>query len=88
MERFVCETYRTGENLEGVGYIFLKVAKYVLNENECRGLHKIILPFFLFNSNALAYAITETFGESVNVKEITRAARYEILQTRGLCRSY
>ena len=27
VERFVCETYRTGENLEGVGYIFLKVAK-------------------------------------------------------------
>ena len=27
VERFVCETYRTGENLEGVGYILLKVAK-------------------------------------------------------------
>ena len=26
-------------------------------------------------SNALAYAITETFGESINVKEINRAAR-------------
>merc|ERR1712038_205987 len=60
VERFVCETYRTGENLEGVGYIFLKVA-----------------------NNALAYAITETFGESVNVKEITRAARYG--RTVGTC---
>ena len=27
VERFVCETYRTGENLDGVGYILLKVAK-------------------------------------------------------------
>ena len=31
----------------------------------------------LLRSNALAYAITETFGESVNVKEINRAARYK-----------
>merc|ERR1712038_2168197 len=60
VERFVCETYRTGENLEGVGYILLKVA-----------------------NNALAYAITETFGESVNVKEINRAARYG--RTVGPC---
>jgi hypothetical protein len=27
VERFVCETYRTGENLEGVGYVLLKIAK-------------------------------------------------------------
>jgi len=60
VERFVCETYRTGENLEGVGYIFLKVA-----------------------NNALAYAITETFGDSINVKEINRAARYG--RTVGTC---
>lgn len=60
VERFVCETYRTGENLEGVGYILLKVA-----------------------NNALAYAITETFGESINVKEINRAARYG--RTVGTC---
>merc|ERR1712038_1780999 len=60
VERFVCETYRTGENLDGVGYILLKVA-----------------------NNALAYAITETFGESINVKEINRAARYG--RTVGTC---
>ena len=29
-----------------------------------------------FRSNALAYAITETFNDSINVKEINRAARY------------
>jgi len=60
VERFVCETYRTGENLEGVGYILLKVA-----------------------NNALAYAITETFNDSINVKEINRAARYG--RTVGTC---
>ena len=32
--------------------------------------------FVFFPSNALAYAITETFGDSINVKEINRAARY------------
>ena len=31
--------------------------------------------FVFFPSNALAYAITETFGDSINVKEINRAAR-------------
>merc|ERR1711902_29256 len=60
VERLVCETYRTGENLDGVGYILLKVA-----------------------NNALAYAITETFDELINVKEINRAARYG--RTVGTC---
>jgi hypothetical protein len=39
--------------------------------------------FHVSFSNALAYTITETFGESVNVKEITRAARYG--RTVGTC---
>ncbi len=27
VERFLCETYRTGENLDGIGYVIMKIAK-------------------------------------------------------------
>jgi hypothetical protein len=60
VERFVCETYRTGENMEGIPYLIMKVT-----------------------NNAVAYSISEMFDRSIDIKEITRAARFG--RTVGTC---
>jgi len=52
VRRFVCETYRTGESMDGVAYLLMKVT-----------------------NNAVAYTISEVFDQSVDINDITTAAR-------------
>merc|ERR1719445_955922 len=53
VRRFVCETYRTGESMDGVAYLLMKVT-----------------------NNAVAYTISEVFDQSVDINDITTAARH------------
>jgi hypothetical protein len=60
VERFVCETYRTGETLNGAPY----------------------LAFSLTNA-AVSFMVADMFDQSVDLKEITKAARHG--RTIGSC---
>merc|ERR1712029_426437 len=60
VERFVCETYRTGETLNGVPY----------------------MAYSLSNA-AVSFMVADMFDQSIDLKEITRAARHG--RTIGSC---
>lgn len=60
VERFVCETYRTGENMQGIPYLFMSLT-----------------------NAAVSFYVAEIFDESIDIQEITRAARYG--RTIGTC---
>lgn len=60
VERFVCETYKTGETLDGVPYFLMTLT-----------------------NAAVSFMVAEMFDKSVNLQEITRAARYG--RTMGTC---
>jgi len=52
VERFVCETYRAGENLNGFPYLVMSLT-----------------------NAAVSFMVADMFDQSVNINEITRAAR-------------
>lgn len=60
VERFICETYKTGETFEGVPYFLMTLT-----------------------NAAVSFMVAEMFDKSVNIQEITRAARYG--RTMGTC---
>merc|ERR1739844_847525 len=60
VERFVCETYRTGETLNGVPYMMMTLT-----------------------NAAVSFMVADMFDKSIDIKELTRAARYG--RTVGSC---
>merc|ERR1712088_1213152 len=60
VERFVCETYRTGETLNGVPYMMMTLT-----------------------NAAVSFMVAGMFDKSIDIKELTRAARYG--RTVGSC---
>jgi hypothetical protein len=62
VERFICETYKTGETFEGIPYFLMTLT-----------------------NAAVSFMVAEMFDKSVNLQEITRAARYG--RTMGTCHS-
>merc|ERR1712095_2475 len=53
VERFVCETYRTGESLNGIPYGVMQLT-----------------------NAAVSFMVADMFDKSIDIKELTRAARY------------
>ncbi|XP_071745393.1 uncharacterized protein [Lepeophtheirus salmonis] len=60
VERFVCETYRTGESMSGIPYLIMSLT-----------------------NAAVSFMVAEMFDNSIDIQEITRAARYG--RTIGTC---
>jgi len=60
VERFVCETYRTGETLNGIPYMLMTLT-----------------------NAAVSFMVADMFDKSIDIKELTRAARYG--RTVGSC---
>eukprot|EP00096_Caligus_rogercresseyi_P014724 TRINITY_DN721_c0_g1_i1.p1 TRINITY_DN721_c0_g1~~TRINITY_DN721_c0_g1_i1.p1 ORF type:complete len:188 (-),score=42.49 TRINITY_DN721_c0_g1_i1:202-765(-) len=60
VERFVCETYRTGESMTGLPYLLMSLT-----------------------NAAVSFMVAEMFDQSIDIQEITRAARYG--RTIGTC---
>jgi len=60
VERFVCETYRTGESLTGIPYGVMQLT-----------------------NAAVSFMVADMFDKSIDIKELTRAARYG--RTVGSC---
>jgi len=60
VERFVCETYRTGESLSGIPYGVMQLT-----------------------NAAVSFMVADMFDKSIDIKELTRAARYG--RTVGSC---
>lgn len=52
VERFVCETYRTGETMTGVPYLMMSLT-----------------------NAAVSFMVAEQFGDEIDIKAITRAAK-------------
>lgn len=60
IERFVCETHRTGEGMKGFPYLVMQIA-----------------------NAAISFMVADMFDQSIDIQEITRAARYG--RTMGTC---
>lgn len=60
VERFVCETYRTGESLNGIPYLAMSLS-----------------------NAAVSFMVADMFDQSIDIKEITKAARQG--RTIGTC---
>jgi len=53
VERFVCESYRTGETMEGIPYLAMSLT-----------------------NAAVSFIVAEQFGDAIEMKAITKAARF------------
>lgn len=60
VERFICETYRTAESLDGFSYIVMSLT-----------------------NSAVSFMVAEMFDNSINVDQLTKAARMG--RTTGTC---
>lgn len=60
IERFVCETYATGETMNGIPYLLMSLT-----------------------NAAVSFYVAEIFDDSIDIQEITRAARFG--RTIGSC---
>ena len=69
VERFVCESFKTGETLDGPSYFLMAVSKYFIS------YIKYIFLILSFCSAAVSYTLAEQFSHVMELRGLQSAAR-------------